>query len=186
MVIKEKRKRKQKQTNVIKAKWYRQTKTPRGYKFAPLLVAILSLVFPVTFRHTTLCRSSPPSFLCSHRFCHQTFCPLFRRLAPFPLVPGCSRPLVGVDTESFEVFQEAPYPLFLFPPTPPTPPTSSPNITHFSNLVSSLRATNPANSIHLLCIIASMLSFSVFFSMSVSEGGSLVVYPLEAAEGQDV
>ena len=41
---------------------------------------------------------------------------MFRRLAPFPLVLGCSRPLVGVDTESSEVVQETPHPPFFLAP----------------------------------------------------------------------
>ena len=58
---------------------------------------------------------SIPSFFCSDLFHHETFRPLFRRLAPFPLVLGCSRPLVGVDTKSSEVVQETPYPLIFLP-----------------------------------------------------------------------
>ena len=59
---------------------------------------------------------SSSEFLCSDPFRHETFRPLFRRLAPFPLVLGCSRLLVSVDTESSEVAQEIPHPLFLLPP----------------------------------------------------------------------
>ena len=44
------------------------------------------------------------------------FRPLFRRSASFPLVLSCSRSLVGVDAESFEVVQETPHPLFLLAP----------------------------------------------------------------------
>ena len=38
--------------------------------------------------------------------------PVFRRSAQFPLILGCSWPLVGVDAESSEVVQETPHPLF--------------------------------------------------------------------------
>ena len=55
---------------------------------------------------------SSPGFLCSGLLHHEISRPLFRRSAPFPLVLGCSRPLVGVDTGSSEVIQEAPHPLF--------------------------------------------------------------------------
>ena len=55
---------------------------------------------------------------------------------------------------------------FSCPPTQPRPPTNSPNITHFGTLVSSMRATNPANKIRLLRKVASMLSFSVLLSVS--------------------
>ena len=37
---------------------------------------------------------------------------LLCRSAPFPLVLGCSRPLVGVDAESSEAVQETPHLLF--------------------------------------------------------------------------
>ena len=59
--------------------------------------------------------SSSPDYLCSDPFHHDTFRPLLR-LAPFPLVIGCSRPLVGVDTESSKVVQETPHPLFFLAP----------------------------------------------------------------------
>ena len=39
-----------------------------------------------------------------------------RRLAPFPLVLGCSPPLVGIDTESSEAVQETPHPLYFLSP----------------------------------------------------------------------
>ena len=80
---------------------------------------------------------------------------------PFPLVLGCGCPLVGLDTESSEVVQEALHSLLFLPP-----PTSSPNITHFGSLVSSIRATNPANRIRLLHNVASMLSAPVFKRVS--------------------
>ena len=100
----------------------------------------------------------PARFLCSDPFRHEKLRPLLRRLAPFHLVLGCSRPLVGVDAESSEAVEETPH-LFFFLPPPRSwrPPTSSPNITHFGSLVSSMRATNPANRIRLLRKIASML-----------------------------
>ena len=136
-----------------------------------LLWAILSLALPVTFGHTTACRSSSPGFLCDYQFRHEMFRPLFRRLAPFPLVLGCSRPLVGVDAESSEVVQETSHRLFFLAPTQPAPPTNSPNITHFGSLVSSMRATNPVNKIRLLRKVAYMLSLPVLISMSRYEIG---------------
>ena len=41
---------------------------------------------------------------------------MFRRLALLPLVLGCSRPLVDVDTENSEVIQETPDSLLILPP----------------------------------------------------------------------
>ena len=64
-----------------------------------------------------------PWFFCNDPFCHEMFRPLFCRSAPFSLVLGCSRSLVGVDAESSEVVQETPHPLFfpdpLHSPRPP-------------------------------------------------------------------
>ena len=99
--------------------------------------------------------------LCSDPLRHEMFRPLFRHSAPFPLVLGCCRPLVGVDDEISEVVQETPLPLFFLAPTQPAPPTNSPNITYFGSLVFFMRATNPANKIRLLCEVASMLSLPV-------------------------
>ena len=61
---------------------------------------------------------SSPGFLCSDQLCHETFRPLFRRPAQFPLVLSCSRPLVGVDAKSSEVVQETPppHPFFFLTP----------------------------------------------------------------------
>ena len=75
-----------------------------------LLWAILSLVLPVTFGHTTACRS--PALLCRDRFRHELFRLLFCRLTPFPLVLGCSRSLFGVDNESSDMVQEKRHSLF--------------------------------------------------------------------------
>ena len=76
-----------------------------------------------------------------------------------PLVLGCSssRPLIGVDIESSEVVQKTLHPLFLCLPSPKSPalPTKSPSTTHLGSLASSMRATNLANRIRLLRIIAS-------------------------------
>ena len=58
-------------------------------------------------------------FLYNHPFRHEMFRPLFCRSAPFPLVLGCSRPLVGVDAEGSEVVQETPHPLFFLAPIQP-------------------------------------------------------------------
>ena len=58
--------------------------------------------------------------------------PLFRRPAPFPLVLGCSRPLVGADAESSEVVQT----LFLGPQhSPRRPPILRTSGTSFGSLV---------------------------------------------------
>ena len=158
--------------------------TPGGYKFAPLVasqqgranqheLACFGLSSPWFFPS----RSGIPlhavaqhfGFLCSDPFHHEMFRPLFRRSAPFPLVLGCSRPLVGVD--ALRSSRKHPIHSFFWPPTQPAPPTISPNITHFGGLASSMRVTNPANKIRLLRKVASMLSLPVLRSVSKYEIG---------------
>ena len=50
---------------------------------------------------------------------------------------------------------------FSWPPTQPAPPTIAPITHYFGSLVSSMRATNPANKIRLLRKVASMLPLPV-------------------------
>ena len=52
------------------------------------------------------------------------------------------------------------------PPSQAALPISPPNIAQFGSLVSSMPATNPANRIHLLRVIASMLSVPIFTQVS--------------------
>ena len=79
--------------------------------------------------------SFSPSFLCSCLFCHETF-------RPCCAVLDCSRPLVGVDTESSEVVQEAPHPLFFLAPNAVSSPTSASSTTNYGGLFSAMRAKN--------------------------------------------
>ena len=133
--------------------------TPGGYKFVPLVASQQGRAnqheptcfglsstwsFP-SLSGIPLHAVVQPWFFCNDPFCHKMFRPLFCRSAPFPLVLGCSRPLVGVYAESSEVVQETLHPLFFLVPTQPAPPTISPNTTHFGSPVSSMRATNPGN-----------------------------------------
>ena len=104
--------------------------TPGGHKFAPLVAsqqgranqhepACFGLPSPWSFPSRSGIRLHAvvqPCFFCNDPFCHEMFRPLFYRSMPFPLVLGCSRPLVGVDTESSEVVQETPHPLFFLAP----------------------------------------------------------------------
>ena len=103
---------------------------PGGYKFLPLVANndgertstnTLALGYPpalgpspVTFGYTTTaCRCPALTFSAAINFFMKLSSrPLFRRLASFPLVLGCSHPLVDVDTESSELVQETPHPLF--------------------------------------------------------------------------
>ena len=70
---------------------------------------------PVMFGHTTPYRSSVMAFSAAFYLAMKRSVPCSTLLALFPLVPDCSRPLVGIDTESFEVVQEIPRPFFFLP-----------------------------------------------------------------------
>ena len=86
-------------------------------------------------------------FLQRGQFRHETFRPLFRRPAPFPLVLGCSCPLIGVDTEISEIVQETHHPIFSLAPHTARAPHQFSEYHAFGSLAFSTRATNPANKI---------------------------------------
>ena len=153
--------------------------TPGGYKFAPLVAsqqgranqhllwATLFLVLPVTFEHTTACRSPALVFSATIHFAMK--CSAVLRHSPSSwvavvhwsaLMPKALRSSMKHRIHSFS-----------WPLTQPAPPTISPNITHFGSLVSSMRATNPANKIRLLRKVASMPSLPVLRSVSRQEIG---------------
>ena len=80
---------------------------------------------------------------------------------------------------------------FSWPSTQPAPLlTSSPNITHFGSLVSSMRATNPAKKIHLLRKVASILSLPVLINKRVQIGnrvvGAIVLSQIDAGSQEPV
>ena len=111
------------------------------------------------FRHVLLYYSMPWSslaFFCSDLFRHETFHRLFLPLARFPLVLGCSHPLVSIDTESSEV-QETPDLLFLLP-------FDAARASYQFSEHQALRQSRVL--IGLLHIIASMLSLPVFIRVS--------------------
>ena len=104
--------------------------TPGGYKLAPLVASQqgranqhepacfeLSSSWSFSSRSGIRLHAAVQPWLSLQRsICHEILRPLFRRSAPFPLVLGCSRPLVGVDAESSEVVQETPHSLFFLAP----------------------------------------------------------------------
>ena len=134
-----------------------------------LLWPILSLVLSVTFGHTTACHSpaSPFSALIHFTRKRPTPCSAVLRHPPSSwaavihwtaLILKALRP-----SRKHHIHYMLPV-----PPTQPALPTSCPNTRPFDSLASSLRATNSANRICLLRIIASMLSLPVFMrSVSV-------------------
>ena len=110
--------------------------TPGGYKFAPLVTSqqgranqlepacfgLSSSWFFPSRSGIPLHAVVQPWFSLQRSISHEMFRPLFCRSAPFPLVLGCSRPLVGVDAESSEIVPgNTPSTLFPGPPHTASP-----------------------------------------------------------------
>ena len=159
--------------------------TPGGYKFA-LLVASqqrranqhehacfeLFSLWSFPSRSGIVLYTVVQPRLCNDPFCYETFRPLLLHSAAFPLVLGCSRPLVGVDIpKAPRSSRKHPIHSFSWPPTQPATPTNTMNTTLFGSLVSPMRATNPANKVRLLRQVTSMLPFPAFLSLSREKTG---------------
>ena len=136
---------------------------------ARLRWTILSLVFPVTFGHSTASRSPDQTFSVAIHFDVETSRPLFRCLAPFPWAAVVR--WLALIPKALRSFRKHPIQYCSCPPTQPAPPTNFPNIMHFGSLVSSMRATYPTNKIRLLRKVASMFSLPVLISVSRWEIG---------------
>ena len=154
---------------------------PGGYKFAPLVAsqiwranqhepvciwAILSLVLRVTFGHTTACRSLALASSAVIHFTMKYFAPCSAVLRHSPSSWAAVVHWSALMPKALRSSRKHRIHSFSWPSTQPAPPTTSPDITHFGSLVSSIRATNPANKIRLLCKVASMLSRPVSISVS--------------------
>ena len=155
--------------------------TPGRYKFAPLVTShqgranqhesvrllwdILSLVLPVTFVHTTACRSSALTFSAAIHFAMKCSAPPSAVLRHSPSSWAAVVHWSALKPKGLRSSREHPIHYFSWPPTQPALPTNSPNITHFGSLVSFKRATNPANKIRLLRKVASVLSLAVLISV---------------------
>ena len=126
-----------------------------------LLWAILSLVILVTLGHTAKSRSPALNFSAAIHFA-------MKRSAPCSAVlryPPLSWAAVVHWSELIPKALRSSWKHLIFycswPPTQPASPTTSPNITHFGNLVSSMRATYPMNNIRVLRVVTSILSLPV-------------------------
>ena len=154
---------------------------PGEYKFAPLVAGqqgranqheracfglSSSLVLPVTFGHTTACRSLALVFPAAIHFAMKCFAPCSAVLRHSPSSWAAVIHWSALMPKVLRSSRKHPIHSFSCTPTQPAPPTISPNITHFGSLVSSMRATNPANRIRLLRKVASMLSLPVLRSVS--------------------
>ena len=133
---------------------------------ARLLRAILFLARPVTFGHTTPCRSRALTFSAAMHFAmkHSAPCSAILRHSPSSWAAVVHRsvliPKAPRSSRKNLIYSVS------WPPTQPTPPTSSPNIKHFGSLVASTRDTFAVNKIQLRRIIAAMSSLPVFLSVS--------------------
>ena len=146
--------------------------TPGGQKFAPLVAnqqgranqhepACFGLSFPWPFpSHSGIPLHAivQPWFLLHYPFCHEMFRPLFAVLRHSPSSWAAVVHWSALMPKALRSSKKPPIHSFAWPPTQPAPPTIYPNITHFGSLVTSMRATNPANKIRLLRTVASMLS----------------------------
>ena len=153
--------------------------TPRGYKFATLVASQQRRAN----QHEPACfgLSSPRSFL--SRAGIPLYCTTALTFsAEIHFAMKCSAPCSAVlrhhppswaavvhwstlMPKALKSSRKHPIHSFSWPPTQLTPPTIFPHITHFGSLVSSMRATNPANKIRLLREVASILSFPVLISV---------------------
>ena len=124
---------------------------------APSLRAILSLAFPVTFGHITACRTQALTFSATIYFTMKRSDPCSAVLRYSPSSWAAVAHRSALIPKALRSSRRHPIHSFSCPPTQPTLPTSSPNTTHFSSLVSSMRAKYPADKILLLRIVASML-----------------------------
>ena len=130
-----------------------------------LLWVILFLVLSVTFGHTTACRSPALTSSFGIHFAMKRPAPCLAVLRHSPSSWAAVVPWSALMPKPPRSSRRHPIHYLFWSSTQSAPPTSSRNITHFSSLVSSMRATNPANRIRLLCIIASMLSLPVFIDL---------------------
>ena len=134
---------------------------------ARLLRAILSLVLPVTFGHTTACQSPALAFSAAIHFAMKRSAPCSAVLRHSPSSWVAVVQWSAVMPKALRSSRKHPIHSFSWPPTQPAlPSTNSPNITHFGSLVSSMRATNPTKKIRLLRKVASMLSLPILISVS--------------------
>ena len=136
-----------------------------------LLWTILSLVLPVTPGRATACRSPVITFSAAIHFAMKRPDPCSTVLRHSPWSWAAVVHWLALIPKALRLSTKRPIHYFSRPLTQSTPPTSYPNMTHFGSLASSMRATNRANKICLLRIIASMLSFPVLLRVSRYEIG---------------
>ena len=148
--------------------------TPGGYKFAPLVVSqqgkgdrtstsplalgyILSLVLSITFGHTAACRSPVLASSTAIHFTMKSSAPCSTVLRQSPSSWTVVVHWSALMPKALRSSRKHPTHSFSWPPTQPALAITSANMTHFGSLVSSIRATNPANKIRLLRKVALLL-----------------------------
>ena len=129
--------------------------------------AILSLVLPVTFRHTTTCRSSALDFSAAIHFAMKRSAPYSAVLRHFTSSWATVVHWSALMPKALMSSRKHPIHFLPCPLTQPAPPINSPNNTHFGSFVFSMDTTNPANKIHLLRKVASMVSLFGVISVSM-------------------
>ena len=140
-----------------------------------LWAIILSLALPVRFGHNTTSVVHavvlPSTFSTAIHFDMNRSAPCSAVLRHSPSSWAAVVHWSALIPKALRSSRKHPINSFSWSPTQPAPPISSPNITPFGSLVSSMRAINLADKIRLLRIVASMLSLPVFRSVSRHEIG---------------
>ena len=124
------------------------------------------LLSPHVRIHTITCRSPALAFPAATHFAMKRSAPCSSTLRHSPSSWAKVVHWSALIPKALRSSRRHPIHSFFCPLTQPALPISPPNITQFGNLVSSMLATNPANRIHLLRVIASMLSVPVFTQVS--------------------
>ena len=114
-----------------------------------MLWDILRLALPVTFRHNTARRSLALEFSAAIHFAMKRSAPCSAVLRHSPLSWATVVHWSALIPKALRSSRKHPVHSFFRPPKQPAPPINFPYITQFGGLVSSMRATNPANKLSL-------------------------------------
>ena len=138
---------------------------------ASFLWAILSSVLPVTSGHITACRSPALAFFAAIHFAMKRYVSCSAVLPHFRSYWAAVVHWSALMPKALRLSRKHPIHPFSCPPTEHAPIINSSNITHCGSLVSSMRATNPANKIHHLRKVTSVLSLPRFHECVHTESG---------------
>ena len=138
--------------------------------------------------HTTECRSPALAFSPATYFAMKRSAPCSSALRHSPSSWATVVHWSALIPKALRSWRRHPIHSFSCPSTQPALPISPPNITQFWNLASSMLATNPTNRIHLLRVIASIISVPVFTKVQIGYRvvGAVVLSSTDAASQKAV